>query len=230
MFGECYSVVGHWASVCEDLHCMKEGTASRWVGAARPCSSGRRLQLLAEPQLALPLPLTVVCSGTQRGRDSPRAAWHLRVPHADPLSPCHPDPDTAAQDPGPGSGRRSAGARGAEPAAHVPDHGGGGCAAGAHVLAHLPPCTVSCRPGLQLPRSSRLTRAPARPPSQPRCSCRLLHTRNNKPDGLGAASAPDRQRALGSGKGCEFNKSVGGLVLLLLLFLLLLHFGFLGLV
>ena len=41
-------------------------------------------------------------------------------------SPCYPDPDTAAQDPGPGSGRRSAGARGSEPAAHVLDYGGGG--------------------------------------------------------------------------------------------------------
>lgn len=100
-----------------------------------------------------------------------RIPVHLRVHHADPPSPCYPDPDTAAQDPGPGSGRRSAGARGAEPVAHVPDYGGGGCAAGTHVLAHFPPCTVSCRPGLQFPHSSRLTRAPALqaralPPSQ----------------------------------------------------------------
>lgn len=94
-------------------------------------------------------------------------------PHVDPLSPCYPDPDPAAQDPGPGSGRRSASARDAEPAAHVPDDGGGCCAADTHVLAHLPPGTVSCRPGLQLPHSSRLARAPppalqarALPPSQ----------------------------------------------------------------
>lgn len=172
------------ALVCEDL--LHEGGPCLWVGG-----SSRNLQLVGEPHLASAFAahhglLCVLGGGSysidpsrntnwrpQRGRDSSQDTCALTVHHADPPSPspCYPDPDTAAQDPGPGSGRRSAGARGAEPAAHVPDYGGGGCAAGTHVLAHLPPCTVSCRPGLQLPHSSRLTRAPALqaralPPSQ----------------------------------------------------------------
>lgn len=61
---------------------------------------------------------------------------------------------------------------------------------------------MSRPPGLQ--RRIHLARPgppPLSPPPQPRCSCRPLHDRNNKPDGFSAASAPDRQGAPGSGAG-----------------------------
>lgn len=86
-----------------------------------------------------------------------------------------PDPDAASEDPGGGGGPGRPGARGAEPAAHVPDHGRGGGAAPAHVLAHLPPGAVRPGPGLQLllqaaPRAAHLPSPPARvapaPPSR----------------------------------------------------------------
>lgn len=83
--------------------------------------------------------------------------------------PPAPDPDVAAEDPGGGGGRGRPGTRGQEPAAHVFDHGRGGGAAPAHVLAHLPPGAVRAArptpPAAAAPRgraSLPLIRSPAR--------------------------------------------------------------------
>ncbi|XP_057390275.1 protein YIF1B isoform X3 [Balaenoptera acutorostrata] len=81
---------------------------------------------------------------------------------------CVHDPDAAAEDPGRGGGRGHPGAWGAEPAAHVPDHGRGGGAAPAHVLAHLPPDSVRAAPRrlqLLLPVATALPPLISRPPA-----------------------------------------------------------------
>lgn len=78
-----------------------------------------------------------------------------------------PDPDAAAEDPGGGGGRGHPGAWGAEPAAHVLDHGGGGGAAPAHVLAHLSPGAVRAALRRLLPLLLPAAAAPSPPPAMP---------------------------------------------------------------
>lgn len=84
-----------------------------------------------------------------------------------PNFPCPADPDAAPEDPGAGGGRRRPGARRAESAAHVPDHGGGLRAAAAHVLAHLPPGALRTGRPRPLVRPRPLDRSGHAPTSQP---------------------------------------------------------------